>query len=217
MPEADAKAGRITPERASSLAASLALHVLVAGVVLFWRDRPPPQTGPVAIQVEFIPETPPAASKPAVKPLSRQQPAMVAPTPEALPSPPPRQTPSTPQDIKRYPSPEKAPPVETGDIAQGDPLENYGIILGHMVQRHVHYPASAVPRREKGPVTLSIVLAHDGTLLAVHADAQSRLEFAEAAVEAVHAAAPFPPFPRGLDVAKADFNISLYFQYKDSE
>ena len=211
--------GRMTRTRALGLAASAALHVAVAAILALWQDVPPPLHEPPVIQVELVsPEALPArnAPKPAVKP-RLPEPAFVEPTPEVAFAPPLRLDPSLMLDSSRDATFDKAPLAKSGDLARGDPLQNYAIVAAQMVQRHAQYPASAIPRREKGIVTVSLELARDGSLLDVHAHTDNRRDFAAAAIAAAHTVAPFPPFPLALNQPKIVINFAIFFQYQDTE
>ncbi len=139
------------------------------------------------------------------------------PTEESIFQPPLRLDPLLNLDPSSKITLDEAPPAKSGDVAHGDPLQNYAVVIEQMVHRHLRYPAAARPRREKGVVTVSLDLARDGTLLKVHADTENRADFATAVIAAAHAAAPFPPFPRALHQSEAIINFSFVFLYSDAE
>jgi TonB family protein len=211
--------GHVVRELGFSFGASAILHIMVAVVLVLWQDRPPPPPGSSVIQVEFVPANAPSAgdsSRHGTAPPT-QEPAFVPPTEEGAYASPLRLDPSLRLDPLLKTTLDKAPPADSGNLSHGDPLQNYGVVIAQMVSRHVRYPAAARAHREKAPVKVSLTLARDGSLLDVQADTPGREDFATSAIEAAHAAAPYPRFPAALDRSTAIINFAIFIEDPDTK
>jgi TonB family protein len=223
VPGARARIGRFRRERVAGVVASLLLHILVAAVVLLWRDELREMPEPSAIQVEFAaPEAPPP---PAVPPVRPDQYRLTL-DPSKLPDygttrgPLLKLDPSLKLDRLSSPRPGHGPSVEvpdadSGNLSSGDPVQNYALVVVQMVRAQLQYPASALAGRGRGIVKISVELGKDGELLNVQAASSSLPDFAAAARDAAHAAAPFPPFPQAAGRSKMVINFAVVFQYTE--
>ena len=93
-------------------------------------------------------------------------------------------------------------------------LGQYVSRLHVLIAAHKSYPSQALMRGEKGTVTLFIALEHDGKLLDVTARANAPSLLVAASIQAVKAAAPFPPFPEELVEPRATFEVPITFKLR---
>ncbi|MEF3194313.1 MAG: energy transducer TonB [Halothiobacillaceae bacterium] len=141
----------------------------------------------------------PAAS--AVEPV-RAQPVESAPAaevPVAIQSPAPAPVVPLPA-VQPRPAPD--PAVEHG----------YRARIRQAIDEHKHYPRMARRLGLEGRVVVAFTVEADGRLARVRVVESSGSEVLdEAALEAVRQAAPFPPFPDGVERRQWDFTLPLLF------
>jgi protein TonB len=88
----------------------------------------------------------------------------------------------------------------------------YGARIRQAVAEHKHYPKLARRLQEEGRVVVAFSVDAQGRLVDVHVKQSSGSErLDEAALQAVRDAAPFPPFPEGVQRAQWSFNLPLSF------
>ena len=91
-------------------------------------------------------------------------------------------------------------------------LGQYVSRLHVLIAAHKSYPSQALMRGEKGTVTLYVALEHDGRLVDVTARSNAPSLLVAASIQAVKAAAPFPPFPEELVQPRATFEVPITFK-----
>lgn len=176
---------------------------------------------------------PPAATappRPDVAPdLQAPNPAEVQPVAEAAPPPPPEPKPV----VKPRPKPAEARPAEAGGKARGagagaaagaggaaalttgagadrSALASWGAGIMAGVERHKRFPVAAGDAR--GTVGVALTVARDGALAGVRVAKSSGVAALDlAAVQAVQAAAPFPPAPAALGEPSYSFTLMVKF------
>jgi TonB family protein len=213
-------------ERALGLTASILLHLLIATGLVLWRDEVRDLAETSVMQVELAtleePLPPPTPPRPPVPPkeylLSFDAPKL--PDYATMHTPLLQLDPSLKLDRLRRAAPGHGPSVnvpeaESGDLAGGDAMQNYALVVMQMVHAQLEYPASAALRRERGIVRINVEVGSDGALLDVHAATAGSFDFAEAARKAARAAAPFPPFPLMVAEPKLGINFAVVFQYSE--
>ena len=187
----------------------------VAADILPQAVTPPP---PPPAQAVHRAQSPPASH---LSPAPRH----LAATPVAAPSPMPVETPAstapsnagagaatdTPQLAAL---PMAGPPPIHAAPATDQVLANYARLFLAQLERHKTYPALSLRRGEEGTVTIRITVSADGTIIDAHpqGDGPSRLE--AASLEAITAAAPFPPLPSELGASRVVFNLPVTYRLK---
>jgi len=162
---------------------------------------PLPVMPPMA-RPKVMPETPRpkaparAAAPPEPPPIA---PAMTAPV--AAPAAPVQQA-ASPQSVAR----------QVDATLAKEALGQYVSRLHVLIAAHKSYPTQALIRGERGTVTLYIALEHDGKLDDVTARSNASSLLVAASIQAVKAAAPFPPFPEELDQQRATFEVPITFK-----
>jgi protein TonB len=151
---------------------------------------PPPQPlPPVAVQAPPLPTAPDAEAPQMAK---------------AEPAPPPDNPAPTPAPVTKAPMFASVPDVDFGGaalrapIAGGNARATYLSILFGMITRRMHVPAAA--RTYSGKLEGIVVFSVDGQGRLVERwvrQSSGSPELDSAAMEAIAAAAPFPPPPRG--------------------
>ncbi len=103
------------------------------------------------------------------------------------------------------------PPLPAGP-APDRLLAAYARRVLAQLEQHKTYPIMSQRRGEEGTITLRITVAADGRVIDVHpvADGPSRL--VHASLDAVTAAAPFPPLPAGLGANRMVFNLPITYR-----
>ncbi len=181
---------------------------------------PPAPPAEATLEAAMMPITPPL---PVMPPLTRPKVMLETPRPKAparadAPAEPPPVAPAMTAPVA---SP--APPAQQAALPQSSARQVDAALakeaLGHYVSRlhvliaaHKSYPTQALIRGEGGTVTLYIALEHDGQLDDVTARSNASSLLVAASIEAVKAAAPFPPFPLGLDQQRATFEVPIVFK-----
>jgi len=201
-----------------ALATSLALHLAVWAALYLWLQPPKLPGEPTAIVVELVPAPPIKAVPP---PPPRAEPAARPWVPtfaDQVPKPAPEERlkldPSLTLALQHGAEGERSKEGEAVPATAGDPTENYAIIIRQHVERHITYPSTAVLRQEDGNVMLQLELARDGTLISVHALAGSSADFITDTLAAVHAAAPYPAFPRAINRSKIIINFPIFYRFR---
>ncbi|MGK0674668.1 MAG: TonB family protein [Halothiobacillaceae bacterium] len=169
-------------------------------------DAPPP-VEPLAPKPAPVQPRPAKAppSKPAVSASApvRAQPVESAPAaevPVAIPSPAP--TPLVPPPAAQPVIPAPDPALEDG----------YRTRVRQAIDKHKHYPRVARRLELEGRVVVAFTVEADGRLAGVRVVESSGSELLdEAALEAVRKAAPFPPFPDGVERRQWGFTLPLLF------
>jgi len=104
-----------------------------------------------------------------------------------------------------------------GDGPAGSPGDDYLERVRRWIQKFQHYPQEASRRKEQGTALLDVRLARDGTVLGVRVERSSGYPLLdEAAMKAVFAASPVPPFPEsyrrpeGTMVLPAQYSLGFF-------
>lgn len=162
----------------------------------------PPAPKPVPVQPRPAKAAPPKPAASAVEPV-RAQPVESAPAaevPVAIQSPAP--APVVPPPAAQPVTPAPDPALEDG----------YRTRIRQAVDEHKHYPRMARRLELEGRVVVAFTVEADGRLAGVRVVESSGSELLdEAALEAVRQAAPFPPFPDGVERRQWDFTLPLSF------
>lgn len=157
---------------------------------------------PVPVQPRPAKAAPPKPAASAVAPV-RAQPVESAPAaevPVAIQSPAP--APVVPPPAVQPVTPAPDPAVEDG----------YRTRIRQAIDKHKHYPRMARRLGLEGRVVVAFTVEADGRLAGVRVVESSDSELLdEAALEAVRKAAPFPPFPDGVERQQWDFTLPLSF------
>ncbi len=153
-----------------SLALSLAIHLLIAGLVVASTFLPPPTPAePRAVEVELRESTPPAPPppkppQPAAKPAPPVQPPASPPPPPVadapiIPAPPP-----PPQPAALPPPP---PTLQPGDDLSIGFTRNNGHAASCAGEHNLYpvYPRQALDRGERGSVTLRLHIGSHGDVI----------------------------------------------------
>jgi protein TonB len=157
---------------------------------------------PIPVKPRPAKAAPPKPAAPAVEP-ARAQPvesAVASEAPVAAPSPAPVPVVQPPAAQPVTPAPD--PALEDG----------YRARIRQAVDEHKHYPRMARRLGLEGRVVVAFTVGADGRLAGVRLVESSGSELLdEAALEAVRQAAPFPPFPAGIERRQWDFTLPLSF------
>jgi periplasmic protein TonB len=99
----------------------------------------------------------------------------------------------------------------------GSPGDDYLERVRRWIQKFQHYPREASRRKQQGTALLDVALARDGTVLGVALARSSGFPLLdEAAIKAVFAASPVPPFPEayrrkeGTMVLPAQYSLGFF-------
>ena len=168
-------------------------------------EQPPPERPepkPIPAKPRPAKAAPPKPAASAVEPV-RAQPVESAPAaevPVAIQSPAP--APVVPPPAAQPVTPAPDPALEDG----------YRTRIRQAVDEHKHYPRMARRLGLEGRVVVAFTVEADGRLARVRVVESSGSELLdEAALEAVRQAAPFPPFPDGVERRQWDFTLPLSF------
>ena len=181
------------------------------------RPSPPTAPEPEAALMPFPPPLPvmPPKARPRVSPETPRAtvPVRTAAPPGAPPSAPsatvPVAEPTLP--VEQAAAPASVARQVDAALAQ-EALGRYESRLHVLIAAHKSYPTLALMRGEKGTVTLFIALEHDGKLVNVTARSNASSLLVAASIQAVKAAAPFPPFPEELVEPRATFEVPITFK-----
>lgn len=222
---------------------SLAVHgvllVFLAGMA--WSSPPPPDEPAQVMEVtmawlpppEIADEAPPVKAAPPPPQAARPPTPVAVARPVAAPHPAPVHAaavapalaevsssaadgPAAPSQVAAV-APQAGPPPPVAAPAPADEgviLAGYARRFLEQLERHKSYPALSLRRGEEGTVTIRITVAADGRVLDAHpvGEGPSRLE--TASLEAVAAAAPFPPLPSGLGGDRVVFNLPVTYRLR---
>jgi protein TonB len=199
------------------------------------QEASPPLAQPVPVQDEPVQEAPspqviPEPAPPPPPPMARPKPVKPKPSPPmAKPSKPaqPAVDPVRAQPVESAPAAEPPvtiqppapapvlpPPAAQPVTPAPDPAleDGYRTRIRQAVDAHKHYPRMARRLGEEGRVVVAFTVEADGRLAEVRVVESSGSELLdEAALQAVRDAAPFPPFPAGIDRQRWDFTLPLAF------
>ena len=149
---------------------------------------PPPIVQPTVV---MAPEPPP----PEVRPVERKK---------AAP-----QTTAAPRSERNTAARPAAP--NPGAVSQAA-LADWRSQVVSQLQRAKRYPSGAASRREQGVVTLAFMLSRSGGVLARRiVRGSGNLELDQEALAMVQRAAPFPPFPTGMNQASVQLSVPVNF------
>ena len=104
----------------------------------------------------------------------------------------------------------------TPSVTAGNPgtsrSRSYCALVLAQIEAAKHYPPSAARRQMEGDVRVSFQLNPTGQLLSDHLVKSSGFHsLAEAALEAIHRAAPYPRFPDMIETMPKSFTVTLSF------
>jgi protein TonB len=102
----------------------------------------------------------------------------------------------------------------SGELADsGDAEANYLEMVRLKIERHKKYPEIAKARQIEGFVTLRFMITPQGDILNVEIIKSSRQMFLDkAALQAIHAAAPFPRPPQHLFKGEIPLELTIAFE-----
>jgi protein TonB len=149
---------------------------------------PPPIVQPPVV---MAPEPPP----PEVKRVEREPPAP--------------QTTAPPRSERNTAARPAAP--APGAVSQSA-LADWRSRVVSQLQRAKRYPGGAASRREQGTVTLAFTLSRSGSVLARHiVRGSGHSELDQEVLAMVQRAAPFPPFPAGMNQPSVQLSVPVNF------
>jgi protein TonB len=90
----------------------------------------------------------------------------------------------------------------------------YARRLLERLERHKTYPALSERRGEEGIVTLRLIVAADGALVAATPVGEAPRRLIEASLAAVQAAAPFPALPQDFAAAQVAFDLPIAYRLR---
>lgn len=119
------------------------------------------------------------------------------------------------------PAPAETPPARLAALSAAAPpppraemMAFYARRLLDRLERHKTYPVLSERRGEEGIVTLRLIVAADGALVAATAIGEAPRRLVDASLAAVQAAAPFPALPRELAAAQAVFDLPIAYRLR---
>jgi protein TonB len=176
---------------------------------------PPPPRKPTPPQPTAVAAAPPPPLP--AKPTPQPAPSP-APLPQVAMSPVPQPMPGTPGTGTGRGGP--------GGVGQGEAGAGHGIIgngsgpgddyldrVRRWINKYKKYPDAAIKQKQQGGPLLTIRLRRDGTVLDVEIDKSSGFPLLDqAALAAVRAASPVPPFPDNYTNEEAEIGLPFNFQ-----
>jgi protein TonB len=184
-------------------------------------EPPPPEvvelppTPPVTeTPLVALPEPKPPERKPEPKPVETKRPE---PKPVERPrverKPPAPQTTAPPRSERRTARVAAAP--NPGSVASSAAIAAWRDQVLAKLQRAKRYPAGAEARRSQGVVMLSFSLSRGGGVLGRSvARSSGASELDQEALSMVQRAAPFPPFPTGMNQASVNLSVPIRFSVR---
>ncbi len=189
--------------------------------VLPEQTQPVEATPPAQAVADTVPLAPPAAA--ALPPKPRPPAKSAPPKPAASASEPVAARPlasevaaaSSSHQVLPAPAESVAPPPAAPLLTlPADPAleDGYRARIRQAIDAHKHYPRMARRLGLEGRVVVSFTVKADGRLAETRVIESSGSEILdEAALEAVRQAAPFPPFPAGIERRQWVFTLPLAF------
>lgn len=184
---------------------------------------PPTPPEPVETHAATLPEPlapPPVVESPKPAPVPRPAPAKKPPAPSVKPESKPEVDSAAIEPVSPVPVPapvpveHREPPPTPSTAAHPDPRleESYRARVRQAVDERKHYPRMARRLELEGRVVVAFTVGAEGRLADLRLVESSGSELLdEAALEAVRQAAPFPPFPAGIERRQWDFILPLSF------
>jgi periplasmic protein TonB len=137
-------------------------------------------------------------------------------SPQNMQAPPP---PAAAQEESPFPGPTVGPPtsVTAGNPGTSRSRSYFALVLAR-IEAAKHYPPSAARRQMEGDVRVNFQLNPLGELLSDHLVKSSGFHsLDEAALEAIHLAAPYPRFPDKIEAMPESFTVTLSFMLRPPE
>jgi periplasmic protein TonB len=209
---------QFSADRAVAGALTVLLHVVIL-LAINWKQKypEPPRTATASLQVVEISRAPaPKAENPPPEP-------QLSPVSHPIVLPPaPMEAPATTSAISLpVETTNTAAPVDASKSAQtaapaaAAPPADYVAQLARRIGRTQRYPLAARVRHQEGTALLLFELDRSGRLLSWRIIRSSNNEALDSEVgRMVSAAAPFPPFPKGLDKPSESFVVPVEFSLK---
>ncbi|MGH7034762.1 MAG: energy transducer TonB family protein [Stellaceae bacterium] len=216
----------------ASLAIVLALHALVAVLLLNWHVALPPAAAVQSVAmidlqplpappqpaiepprpkvqpeiVKPVEPTPEPKPKPVVKPKPKPRPHPVVEHPVPVPIPAPAPVPSAPAPQAAAPLPPQTAPQPS------NAMPSFRDRLAAYLARYKRYPHAAQVRGEQGVVLVAFVLDRQGGVSGAHIEHSSGHSLLdEEVLSLLQRAAPLPPIPLEIAGARLDITVPIAF------